>query len=152
MTLQVSNGNPTITVDFGTADITAALQGSEGFTLQSNPNLAAIGTALFNPSVANVAIPGTLALNGSTASGINGPISLVGGTLLLDLSNLAVPTNQIGGGSSLTLGGGGLTVNFKPGSRGGFRKPSAAARRSIPAPRPSRQIPTATPTRRASWR
>ena len=53
---------------------------------------------------------GTLTLNGTTAQTYTGPTAVLGGTLALDFSNLGTPTDMIPE-TSLTLAGGGLSIN-----------------------------------------
>ena len=50
---------------------------------------------------------GTLTLNGTAANTYSGATNVNGGTLALDFTNLATPTNLIGSNSALNLGGGG---------------------------------------------
>jgi autotransporter-associated beta strand protein len=53
---------------------------------------------------------GILAINGSAASTFTGGLSIQGGTLLLDFTNLNAPTNLINSGNALTLGSGTLSI------------------------------------------
>ncbi len=56
---------------------------------------------------------GTEIFNGSAVSTYTGGTTVNGGTLRLDLSNLATPTDLLNAGSALTMGGGTLNVKGK---------------------------------------
>jgi len=58
--------------------------------------------------------PGTWTLNGSTANTYTGGTTVIGGTLLLDYSNLTTPSNLVVGTSALSLSGGHLSLKGKP--------------------------------------
>ena len=60
--------------------------------------------------------PNTLTLNGASAETYTGPTAVLGGTLAVDLSNMAAPANLISAGSPLKLGGGTLQVVGKSGT------------------------------------
>ncbi|MGB8166628.1 MAG: autotransporter-associated beta strand repeat-containing protein, partial [Chthoniobacteraceae bacterium] len=59
---------------------------------------------------------GTLTLDGSVAHTYTGATAITGGTLALDFANLATPTNLINGSSTLSLGGGALTIKAQSGA------------------------------------
>ncbi len=59
---------------------------------------------------------GTFTLNGSAVSTYTGATTVNGGTLLLDFSNRATPNNLVSSSSSLTLGGGALSITRKTGA------------------------------------
>ncbi|CAN5250974.1 autotransporter-associated beta strand repeat-containing protein [soil metagenome] len=74
--------------------------GGAGATVLSGPITAgSVSGVLFNGS-------GTTTLNSATANGYTGGTTINGGTVVLDFSNLTVPTDLIAATSSLTLGGG----------------------------------------------
>jgi autotransporter-associated beta strand protein len=56
---------------------------------------------------------GTLTLNGTSLHTFTGDLNLNGGTLALDFSNLATPTDFIPIGTALSFGGGALTLTGK---------------------------------------
>ena len=56
---------------------------------------------------------GKVTLNGSAVNTFTGGLTLNCGILLADFANLSTPTNLLGSGNALTLGGGTLTVQGK---------------------------------------
>ena len=58
---------------------------------------------------------GTLTLNGTAAHTFDGGVHLTGGTLAVNLGNLATPTNLVGAGNTLSLSGGTLSLVGKSG-------------------------------------
>ena len=94
------------------------LGGSAGLTVYGGPLFSSnAGQTFFAGSAAtstsNLATP-MLVLNPSTAESYTGNLAVNSGGVTLDFSNLATPTNMVGG--ALVLGSGGLNVNDKPGS------------------------------------
>ena len=89
-TITMTGTGGDITTGSGTDTIGAILAGSVGLTK--------LGT-------------GTLALSGLAVNTFTGGVTVNGGTLRLDFTNLATPTNLVGSGNALTLGGGTLAIN-----------------------------------------
>ena len=73
------------------------------------------GSGTSGLSVVSTGGTGFLSLNGAAVSTFTGATTLLSGTLQLDFSNLATPTNLINSGSALSLNGGTLTINDKSG-------------------------------------
>ena len=71
---------------------------------------------------------GLFTLNGSAASNYSGPTQISGGTLSLNMSSMAAPTNLISSNSALVLSGGALAISGNPAVQ---LRPSTA-RRSTP--------------------
>ncbi len=116
-------GVASVTVDNDSATISAVLAGSAGLTLNSIPlvtnnngqpyNLGSPSFAATNSS--NTATPGIQVLNPAAVENYTGSTTLNSGTLVLDFSNLATPTNLISSGSALVLANGALSVKDQSG-------------------------------------
>ena len=123
-------GNPTIAVNGnGTLqfDGSFALSSSRniaigaGFTatLDAQGNSDSFGGVISGASstsgltIFSSAAGGTMTLNGAAPSTYTGVTTVSGGTLLLDFSNLATPTNLINPASPLQLAGGTLSIKDK---------------------------------------
>ena len=70
-------------------------------------------TVLFGSAGLTKAGLGTLTLSGSSVNNFTGGVTINGGTLALNLNNLATPTNLINSGNALTIGGGTLSITGK---------------------------------------
>jgi fibronectin-binding autotransporter adhesin len=90
-TLTLNGTTPTITVGAG---ISATIGNNTATVIDGLAGLTKAGA-------------GTLTLSGSAVNTVTGGLTVNGGTLALNLTNLAAPTDIIGSGNALTLGGGG---------------------------------------------
>ena len=93
-TLTLNGATPTITTASG---VTATIGNGTATVLAGSVGLIKAGA-------------GTLILNGSAVNTFTGGLNIKGGTLTLDFTNLATPTNLINSGNALTLGGGTLSI------------------------------------------
>ncbi len=109
-------GAATVTVNNDAASISAVLGGSSGLTVFSSALSTSNGQALNLGGASNAVLAGTLILNPSAVESFSGATTVNGGSLMLDFSNLAGPTNLINGTSVLTLGGGILAVKDNSGA------------------------------------
>jgi autotransporter-associated beta strand protein len=89
------------TITFGTAG-----------SLAANKD-ATVSSVLAGGSLITKSGAGTLTLNPSAPSTFNAGLELIGGTLLVDFSNLPTPTNAIPGGNPVSLAGGALSLRGK---------------------------------------
>lgn len=85
--------------------------------IDTSENNVTFSTAL-TPAASATALTkygqGTLTLNSSSASTFAGNVTVNGGTLLLDFSNMATPTNILNPAQALTLQGGTLRIKGNP--------------------------------------
>jgi fibronectin-binding autotransporter adhesin len=107
------------------ANTTNYITGSGSFSLRSSLNFITGPGSNLNISVPiiqnsntsntpfNVTGQGTVTLNGSVVNSYSGSTTVNGGTLLLNFANLATPTNFINSASSLSMGGGALSILAK---------------------------------------
>lgn len=93
-TLTLNGTTPTITTASG---VTAIIGNNTATVLAGSSGLIKTGA-------------GTLILNGNAVNTFTGGLTLNRGTLTLDFTNLATPTNLINSGNALTLGGGTLSL------------------------------------------
>jgi fibronectin-binding autotransporter adhesin len=98
-TLTLNASSPTLTTGSG---ITASIGNNTATSLAGSSGLTKAGT-------------GTLTLNGAAVNSFTGGLIVNAGTLLLDFSNLATPTNLITNSNTLKLGGGTLALKGRAG-------------------------------------
>ena len=109
-------GSATVTVNNDTATLSAVVGGSAGLTVYGGSLLSTNGQ-VFNLNIPmNIASAGTLVLNPAAVETYSGTTTVNGGALSLNFANLSTPTNLIGSGSALTLGGGTLAVSNQAGA------------------------------------
>ena len=117
LTLAVSTGSPAITVNNGTATISAVLAGSAGLTVDAPAALNFTGSLFNNGATLTSALAaGTLTLNPAAVENYTGATTVNNAVLALNFSNLSTPVNLINSGSALTLAGAGLAVVDKTGA------------------------------------
>ncbi len=117
LTLPGDDCSAVIHVNNGTATISAVLAGGSGFTVYGGTLLSTNAGALFYvASPSNVASTSALVLNPTAVESYSGTTTVIGGSLSLNFANLATPTNLIGSGSPLVLGGGTLAVSNQAGA------------------------------------
>ncbi len=104
------SGAQTLTLN-GTTPAIQVSGATNNATIGNNTALVLDGTAGLKKTGL-----GTLTLNGSAAHAFTGGLNVAQGTLSINLANLATPSNLIGSGNALTLGGGTLIVNGKTGA------------------------------------
>ncbi len=102
-TLTLAGTTPTITVGSGLSAIIGA-----------NTATVLAGTAGLTKAGA-----GTLTINGTAANTFTGGVNVNGGTLVVNMANMATPTNLINSGNALSLSGGTLNVIGKTGATAG---------------------------------
>ena len=96
-TLTLNGTTPTITTNAGSP---ATIGNATDTVLAGSAGLVKAGT-------------NTLTLDGSAVNTFTGGLNLKGGTLALNLNNLATPTNLIDSGNALSIGGSTLAVTAK---------------------------------------
>ena len=83
---------------------------SGGFEIKDSANNFTVGQALSGTGGFTKLGAGALTLNGTAANTYSGATNVNGGTLALDFTNLATPSNLIGSSSVLNFGGGALSI------------------------------------------
>ncbi len=131
LTLAVSTGTPTITVNNNMATISAVLAGTQGFSKSGTGVLVFSGANTFTGSVSDNA--GTLALGNSSALGSTSNSVSVSGGATLDLGGQTI------GANALTISGAGV------GGNGSLINSSSTPRVSPEPSPPTDRSPSAAP-------